>query len=200
VPTFPYHSQWGTVRATEEVVLHDGDPAAFHDWRADGFADADEFRFWARHVCGLACLRSVLATWRGESVPMPQLLAGAREAGALVLRGDDDVGGLYYRPFLEWIGRAYGIRGRIVENTGVDELTASVGDDAVAIVSVSPEIRWPERPNARRGGHLVLVHERAGDSVTFHNPSGVTGCSADVRLPVDVVGRFAAGRGMILHR
>ncbi|MFF1572232.1 hypothetical protein ACFVWR_05750 [Leifsonia sp. NPDC058292] len=197
---FPYESQWGSVRATEEVVVNDGDPAPFHDWRASGFTSAEEYRFWARHVCGLACLRSVLQAWQGRDVPLAELLTGARASGALVHHPDDTVGGLFYRPFLDWVGAEYGLRGEVVENTRACDLLAPVGEETVAILSVSPEVRWPEHPNRRRGGHLVLVYSTADGVAEFHNPSGVTGCAAGARVHVDVLERFASGRGMLLHR
>lgn len=197
---FRFQSQWGTLRATEEVVLRGGDSAPLHDWRADRFASADEFRFWARHVCGLACLRSVLGSWHDTDVALAELLRGALREGALVLHTDGTVGGLYYRPFLEWVGTRFGMNGEVVERTPVAELVGRVDDDTVAIVSVSPEIRWPQRANERRGGHLVLVYGGSEGMVEFHNPSGVTGSASAVRLDIDTFSRFAAGRGMLLRR
>ena len=67
-------------------------------------------------------------------------------------------------------------------------------------MSVSPEIRYPERPNRERGGHLILLHGRDEHGVWFHNPSGVTPRQADVYLPFDTMERFFAGRGMVLTR
>ena len=65
---------------------------------------------------------------------------------------------------------------------------------------MSPEIRYPERPNQRQGGHLVLLHGRDRDGVWFHNPSGIAPHQADVYLPSATMARFFAGRGMTLSR
>jgi hypothetical protein len=65
---------------------------------------------------------------------------------------------------------------------------------------VSPEIRYPERPNQSQGGHLILLHGRDRDGVWFHNPSGIAPHQADVYLPFATMARFYAGRGMTLTR
>ena len=70
----------------------------------------------------------------------------------------------------------------------------------LAIVSVSPEIRYPERPNADQGGHLILLHGRGNGGVWFHNPSGIAPWQADAWLPYETVARFHARRGMALTR
>ncbi|MBB5467421.1 hypothetical protein OKW30_006286 [Paraburkholderia sp. Clong3] len=84
--------------------------------------------------------------------------------------------------------------------TSLEEIAARLDDDTLAIVSVSPEIRYPERTNQRRGGHLILLHGRDRDGVWFHNPSGVAPHQSDVYLPFATMSRFHAGRGMTLSR
>ncbi|WP_348787955.1 hypothetical protein [Leifsonia sp. NPDC080035] len=201
-PRFPYESQWGDERCNAAVVLRSEPPGRFHDWSLDGYASEAEYEYWASHVCGLACLRSVLRAWRPERriVPMAELIRGAVAAGALVPR-PDTVDGLYYRPFLAWIAADYGIQGEVFEGADVAGWLPRVGEDAVVMASVSPEVRWPERPNERRGGHLVLVHEVDADGrAVFHNPSGIGSTAASAALPPDVFERFHPGRGMLLHR
>ncbi|GAA0414387.1 hypothetical protein [Leifsonia naganoensis] len=203
VPTpyrFPYESQWGDLRCNEPLIVRGESPARHHDWAADGYASDAEYEFWAAHVCGLACLRSVLRAWRPELgvVPMARLIDGAVEVGALVRR-DDTVDGLYYRPFLAWISDAFGIEGEVVERTATAEFLPLVRPGQVVLASVSPEIRWPDRPNERRGGHLVLVHGREGDRFVFHNPSGIGPTAADATADVATFARFHAERGMVLR-
>lgn len=197
---FPYESQWGDPRCNEALIVHGDDPAGLHDWAQDGYGSAEEYRYWARNVCGLACLRSVVRGWRPDAVDatMRDLIDGAVAAGALVPE-EETVRGLYYRPFLSWIADEFGLGGQVVEGTTAREHFASIGDGVVAFASVTPEIRFPERGNARVGGHLVLVHGFDGETVTFHNPSGIGDTAADATLPVDEFQRFYAGRGMLLQ-
>ncbi|UAJ77973.1 hypothetical protein IT072_11785 [Leifsonia sp. ZF2019] len=199
---YPYESQWGDLRCNEPVIVRGERPGRFHDWATDGYATEEEYEYWAAHVCGLAGFRSVLRAWRPEArvVPMRQLIAGAVEAGALVPR-DDTVDGLYYRPFLAWIARDFGIDGDVFEHARVADWAPGIGDGAVVLASVSPEIRWPDRPNHRRGGHLVLVHARDADGrLIFHNPSGIGRTAAGAVAEPAVFERFHAGRGIRLRR
>lgn len=197
---FPYESQWGDPRCNEALIVRGESPARYHDWSTDGYTSAAEYEFWAAHVCGLACLRSVLRAWRPERgvPPMSRLIEGAVAAGALVRR-DDTVDGLYYRPFLSWIADEFGIEGEVVERTPTAAFLPLVRPGQVVLASVSPEIRWPERPNERRGGHLVLVHDRAGDRFVFHNPSGIGPTAANATADVATFARFHAERGMVLR-
>jgi hypothetical protein len=116
------------------------------------------------------------------------------------MRGDGSVDGLIYRPFAGWVQRAFGLEVEVLPDIGIEEIAARIDADTVAIVSVSPEIRYPARPNAERGGHLILLHGRDRDGVWFHNPSGVAPHQSDVWLPFDTVKRFHAGRGMTIRR
>ncbi|GAB3575963.1 C39 family peptidase [Leifsonia lichenia] len=212
VARFPYESQWGDPRCNEALIVRGEDPAALHDWARDGYASADEYRYWASNVCGLACLRSVMRVWRpaAAAATMRDLIDGATSAGALIPEADT-VRGLYYRPFLSWIAAEFGLDGEVVEGSTAREHFESVGRSAfversastgrgvVAIASVTPEIRFPERQNDRVGGHLVLVHGFDGETVSFHNPSGIGATAADASLHVDDFQRFYAGRGMLVR-
>jgi len=199
VAVFPYESQWGDLACNAPLIEHGADPAEYFDWRADGYPSVEEYRFWARHVCGLASLRSVLRGWFSESSPMYDLVRAAERHGALVRR-DDTVDGLYYRPFLVWARAELGLDGEVVEHAEAEEALRLIDEDRVFLASVSPEIRYPDRPNLRRGGHLVLAHRFDGATVTFHNPSGVRDTAEDARLDVATFARFFAGRGVTLRR
>lgn len=199
VAVFPYESQWGDLACNRPLIEEGASPAAFFDWSSDGYPSEEEYLFWSRHICGLASLRSVLRAWLPEhgSIPMYGLIRRAQEHGALV-RDGDAVGGLFYRPFVEWIGEEFGIDGTVHPAVEAEELLAHVRTGGVALASVSSEIRYPDRPNTRRGGHLVLVHRVEGDSVVLHNPSGVPGSAENAELDVTAFERFFAHRGVTL--
>jgi hypothetical protein len=181
-----------------EAVVGGADPCTTGPWWETGFADPDAYRFWSGKLCGLACLESALDFWEIERPDRAALLDEALEWGAYVRRGDGGVDGLIYAPFLRWIGTRFGIGGQVHGRIGLAELVG-IGPGSFAIASVSPEIRWPERPNERRGGHLVLVTGSDSERVWFHNPSGFEEKTAiDAELRIEVMDRFFAGRGMTL--
>lgn len=198
---FPYESQWGDLRCNQPLIEHGTNPAQFFDWSSDGYPSEEEYLFWSRHVCGLACLRSVLRAWLPQlgDITMFELINRAQRWGALV-REDDTVGGLYYRPFVEWVLEDFGINGTVHPDIEAEPLLGYVRAGHVVFASVSSEIRYPDRPNRRRGGHLVLVHRFEGDRIVLHNPSGVGRNAQDAELDLDTFRRFFAHRGVVLRK
>lgn len=88
----------------------------------------------------------------------------------------------------------------MLTETPIKAVAARLNAASLAIVSVSPEIRYPWRDNSRKGGHLVLLHGRDAAGVWFHNPSGIGDQQAGVHLPYERFAQFYAQRGMVLTR
>jgi hypothetical protein len=196
----PYYTQWGSPEWVRPIVEEAADPCDDPAWQRSGFTDHDRYRFWAQRLCGLTCLEAALDYWRIAHPSRAGMLDGALAHGVYRMRDDGGVDGLIYRPFAGWAKHAFGLQVDVLPDVPLREIAARIDRDAVVIVSVSPEIRYPERPNRERGGHLILLHGRNDDGVWFHNPSGVLPQQADVYLPFATMERFFAGRGMVLTR
>lgn len=198
LPSPPFLSQWGDLACNEAVIERGADPAPLHDWRADGYLSPDDYRWWSRQTCGLACLQMTLASCPARWPRPPRkaaLLADAVAHGVLTPNDDGTVGGLYYAPFVRWVAEAFGLEAVSRPELPLDELAARVASGAwLAMASVSYEIRLPDEPPTHTGGHLVLVHRvevtapasaddapllpepfapRAVRALVFHNPSGL---------------------------
>lgn len=196
----PYYSQWGSPEWVARIVENDVDPCDDPGWRASGFVQPEEYRFWAKRLCGLTCFESALDYWGIEHAPRAAMLEEALRHGVYRMREDGGVDGLIYHPFAAWAESAYGVRVEVMTDENIQASAARLAADTLAIVSVSPEIRYPERANADQGGHLILLHGRSDGGVWFHNPSGVAPYQADAWLPYEAVARFHARRGMALTR
>jgi hypothetical protein len=196
----PYYSQWGSAEWVAPIVERGADPCEDPGWRASGFAQADDYRFWAKRLCGLTCLESALDYWGIAHAPRAALLEDALRHGVYRVREDGGVDGLIYRPFAGWVEAAFGVRVEVMTDEGIEASAARLDADTLAMVSVSPEIRYPERTNERQGGHLILLHGRGDGGVWFHNPSGIAPYQADAWLPYETFARFHARRGMTLTR
>lgn len=198
---FPYESQWGDPDCNQPLIENGTSPTAYFDFRTDGYPSESEYLFWSRHICGLACLRSVLRAWLPDSggIPMYELIRRAERRKALVREGPS-VGGLFYQPFVEWIRDDFGIEGFVHPRLSPGEILDHLVDGRVVLASVSSEIRYPNRPNARTGGHLVLVHAFHQTRLTLHNPSGVGETSENAQLDIRSFARFFANRGVTLRR
>jgi hypothetical protein len=194
----PYYSQWESPGLVPQFL--DGSLSAADDpnWARSGARTRAEYAFWARRLCGLACLRMVLGN-RGLPVPpVIRLVEQALEWKAYV-RDGDRVEGLIYKPFADWVGHDYGISAAVVPDLTLEQVCASARPAAPVMASVHSWIRWPERTPPQTGGHLVLVTGAAGGVLRLHNPSGLPDASQrDARIHAADFARFFAGRGLIL--
>lgn len=219
VSTFPSHdkslpciSQWGPLERNDEVVMRRtassglevflprADPSQLHDWASYGYHSSEEYLFWCRKVCGLACLQSLLHGWTDVRLSMGELLALALNWGCYVVEPSGKVHGLLYRPFIAWVSSQFGFHCQLIEYTPIHISTLPVRPDQVMMASVSPEIRDPTTPDPQRGGHLVLIHSVHDGVVRFHNPSGYSHNSCSASLPMHVFERFHANRGILIRR
>jgi hypothetical protein len=196
----PYYTQWGSPAWVSAIVEQQADPCDDPDWRRSGFTEPARYRFWAGRLCGLTCLESALDYWHIDHAPRAALLDEALRHGVYRMRDDGGVDGLIYRPFADWVGDAFGLYVEVLPQVALEAIAARIDGETLAIASVSPEIRYPERPNQHQGGHLILLHGRDHGGVWFHNPSGVAPYQADAYLPFATMARFYAGRGMTLTR
>lgn len=197
--TPPYFSQWESPDLIRAIVrgelLAREDPA----WAASGATSAEEYEWWGRRMCGVACVRSLLAA-RGMDVPPSVPLAkDLLAAGAYRPRADGGLDGLIYAPFVAWLARR-GIEAQVAAPLSLDDLIAAVGAGAAVMASVSPRIREAASPVPEPGGHLVLVHGAGAESLVLHNPSGDSPATqANAVVGLARFGKCFAGRGVIVR-
>jgi len=194
----PFFSQWETPDMTM-AVLSDGAKVALRRdplWRNSGAATLDEYAVWADNVCGMACLKMILAA-RGEIVPTLELARRCTEYGGYVVDADQSIKGLIYAPFVTFVQEAFGLRAEVVTGVATSDIPSLFGRARFFIASVSAGIRWPEREPPRKGGHLVLVTAASQAGFRFHNPSGHDRATQEnAVLPPAVFDRFFANRGI----
>jgi hypothetical protein len=201
----PYFAQWESAELASRFADGSLDLADDPRWAASGARTAAEYGYWANKVCGLACLKMILAS-RGEPVPpMMTLVERALNWKAYIPQGDR-VAGLIYRPFADWVAAEYGIGVEVAPDLPLATVTALASARTPVIASVHAWIRWPDREPPARGGHLVLVTGAGvtgtGDGLLrLHNPSGISPASqCDALVPAADFARFYAGRGMLIAR
>lgn len=194
----PYRSQWASPELNEGIIQGVIDPCDDPMWRLSGFPSAADYRFWARRICGIACLESILDFLSIPHGTRYEMLGEALSFGAYIKHDDNSVKGLIYRPFCNWVRERFHLGVTVYEHTPLHHVAKAISASCMAIASVSSEIRNPTAPNARKGGHLILIHGSDPDHILFHNPSGVSPYQADVRLPISEAERFFAQRGMLV--
>lgn len=196
-PAVPYFCQWESAHLASQIIRKElrleDDPA----WRDSGARDVEEYARWASHVCGMACLKMVLAARSGQVHPTLALARRSLPYGAYTEQ-DGHIKGLIYAPFVRFVAQDFGLQAEVRVGVCADELPDVMARAEYFMASVHPWIRWPDRVPPAKGGHLVLVTRATADSVTFHNPSGEPGMQADAVVPVQVFDTFFAGRGVAI--
>ena len=195
--TVPFFSQWETPDMTLDVLADGADVALRRDplWRGSGAQTLDEYALWAVNICGMACLKMILAS-RGEIVPTIELARRCTLYGGYVVN-ERSIKGLIYAPFVSFVKEAFGLRAEVVTNVATAEVPAILERQRFFIASVSSSIRWPEREPPSKGGHLVLVTSASDKGFRFHNPSGHTSATqANAVLAPTDFDRFFANRGI----
>ncbi|MGO4637700.1 C39 family peptidase [Mesorhizobium sp. 2RAF45] len=195
--TVPFFSQWETPDMTLAVLADGADVALRRDplWRGSGAETPDEYAVWAANICGMACLKMILAT-RGEIVPTIDLARRCTRYGGYVVY-EGSIRGLIYAPFVTFVKAEFGLEAQVMTNVATSDIPAILARSRFFIASVSSSIRWPEREPPSKGGHLVLVTAASDDGFRFHNPSGHTSATqANAVLSPADFDRFFANRGI----
>ena len=197
----PYFSQWESPDMTLPLVA-EGTSALYRDplWRNSGAETVEDYARWAVNVCGMACLKMILAA-RGEDHPIIDLARGCtRFGGYVVNKEDQSIKGLIYAPFVTYVGETFGLGAKTITGLPTPDIADVLKDNTFFIASVNSQIRWPDRQPPTKGGHLVLVTAADADTIRFHNPSGHDEASqADVELPIEIFDRFFANRGVAIR-
>ncbi|TPN57016.1 hypothetical protein FJ981_10475 [Mesorhizobium sp. B1-1-4] len=195
--TVPFFSQWETPDMTSAVLADGAEVALRHDplWENSGARTLDEYALWAANVCGMACLKMILAA-RGQIVPTIELARRCTGYGGYVVT-EGSIKGLIYAPFVSFVKAEFGLEAEVMTNVATADIEAILGRSRFFIASVSSSIRWPEREPPSKGGHLVLVMSASDEGLRFHNPSGHTGATqANAVLAAADFDRFFANRGI----
>ncbi len=198
----PYFSQWESRELTLAVIA--GDPAAAlrldQRWASSGAATVEEYAAWAWNVCGMACLKMILAARTGRVVPTLKLARACAEYGGYTVDPvSGAIKGLIYAPFVRFVRAEFGIRAEVVTHLSAREMPALLARAEYFIASVHSSIRWPDRTPPAKGGHLVLAFEACAETLVFHNPSGHDLQSQQyAAMSLERFDRFFAGRGIAI--
>jgi hypothetical protein len=194
----PYFSQWESPTLAAQFIARELPLKADPLWRNSGAASAEEYGAWANHICGMACLKMILAARTGKDHPALELTRTAVEFGAYEIQ-DGTIRGMIYAPFVKMVKSRFGIEAEVVTGITAADLARIVSPGALFIASVHPSIRWLKGPPPKKGGHLVLVTQATPGRVVFHNPSGDNEqTQVDVAVTHAQFAEFFAGRGVLI--
>lgn len=199
----PYFSQWESRWLVADFLSGKLSPAEDPLWHLSGAIDREEYAKWSFHICGMACLKMLLAHWRKKVMPTIELMKQCREYGGYTVQEDGAIKGLFYRPFVSFISDKFGLDAEVKEYTPIEDVYKELEQGTVYFASVHPSIRTPEVPPPKQGGHLVYVFgkDERNQELIFHNPSGNTQENQEnVHLDCRTFARFYAQRGILIRR
>lgn len=149
-------------------------------------------------MCGMACLKMILAKKLGNKPKLVKLGQMCAEYGGYKVKGDK-IDGLHYKPFLKFIKNEFDLDGKIYSPMEIDDIISEADKEHFLIASVSAKIRDPQSTPNSKGGHLVLVvgYSVPEQTLLIHNPSGFQGKSQEYSpLSFTQFEKFFAHRGM----
>ncbi|MFC4082237.1 C39 family peptidase [Amycolatopsis samaneae] len=196
----PYFAQWESPELVTAIVTGEISAAADPAWASSGADSPEEYEFWGRRVCGMACLKMLLVHYGLGAHRTMDLAREVTEYGGYVRRADG-VDGLIYAPFVRYVRERFGLSAESAPKLPVSAIHDAVGEGTLVMASVHQSIRDPGAVPPRTGGHLVLVVGTSGDGFVIHNPSGHSGRSqAFAEVREDDFRRFYAERGILVRR
>ncbi len=198
----PYCSQFASAELVGSIVDKEIPAYADPKWQESGASTLEEYEYWAWNLCGMACLKSILDANGFIGKTLVELAKQCSEYGGYKLLADD-VDGLFYREFVEFVSQEFGIAGEVVKELSTERIIQELASNNFVIASVHPSIRNPNAEPPRKGGHLVLVvgYDRSekDEKLILHDPSGYYGVSQEF-APIFLKDflKFFAGRGVVL--
>lgn len=196
----PYFSQWETSDLTARILDQGVETALRQDplWRSSGASCIDEYAAWAWNICGMACLKMILADRTGIIWPTIKLAKRCAAYGGYVFEPETTViKGLIYAPFVEFVAKEFGLEAKIITGLATGALPEQLNTADFFLASVHSSIRSPNGHPPAKGGHLVLVTASSDTNVVFHNPSGFDPeTQMNVQMDLSLFGRYFAGRGI----
>lgn len=197
----PYYCQWETPELAGPILLGQINAVGDPRWRNSGALTAEEYAFWSWNLCGMACLKMILAHCRHEIVPLITLAKQALPYGVYTRASDGSIEGLFYRPFVTFVQEKYSIKAHLNACLLVEDILVALLARRFVMASVSPQIRHPTASPPTRGGHLVLIvgYDPAGNVLYLHNPSGDSRESQKF-VPIHITDfqRFFDNKGIIV--
>lgn len=196
----PYFSQWEDPDMTSAVLAEGPLKALLRDtkWKGSGAGTIEEYAYWAGNICGMACLKMILAAKFNQIYPTIALARECTSGGGYVVDPETRaIKGLIYAPFVAFVKDRFGLSAEVVTSITSADLPRILETSSFFIASVHHTIRDPSTVPPSKGGHLVLCTSASKDEIVFHNPSGHTNeTRASVTLPHNAFDSFFAGRGV----
>ncbi len=202
IKKIPYFSQWESWELVGEII--GGRIKAREDpkWKLSGAKTSEEYEYWSWNICGMACLKMILASKFGEEHKTIELAKKCEEYGGYVQNGEK-IDGLFYKPFCKFLANEFQIKAKIFRIfLTIGGIKREIQKGNYFIVSVSSSIRDAAKTPEHKGGHLILItgFDDRKKTLFLHNPSGFYGKTQENHeISEKDFCKFFAGRGILIY-
>ncbi|WP_053228399.1 C39 family peptidase [Spirochaeta cellobiosiphila] len=197
----PFYSQWISSELVGDIVTGSFDPINDPLWQLSGADTPADYDFWAKNICGMACLKMVLDYWQIDSDPLIPMAKECASYGGYKIQADH-VDGLYYVPFTQYVQERFQISSHSLSPLSTEQIVEETLKGNLLITSVHCTIREASPTyEGSRGGHLVLITgvDTSQQCFYINNPSGISvETQRNFKIPFDIFERYFAGRGILL--
>ncbi len=193
----PVLTQYASADLIEEFATGRRSLESDPRWAEFGSPTVADYAFWANRACGPTCLSMVLQHLGRPVPPLFDLAVACAGVGAFAVQGED-VGGIYYAPFVDYIQQVHQLTAEVAAELSMTDLAAELSAGRFVLASVNSSIRYVDRQPPRRGGHLVLAYGFDENGIHFNNPSGHQPSARQMVLPAAAFEPFYAGRGILI--
>jgi len=195
----PYFSQWESRELVEKIITKQLQAKDDPHWQESGAKNVKEYTSWSWSCCGMACLKMILAHKTNKVIPLVTL-------GKQCLKYDgyklplENHPGLYYKPFVRFIKEEYNLDSKATSALTLSDIKNTISSGGYVIASVTPEIRFPEKDPARKGGHLVLLfgYDDSKQVIYLNNPSGFKHSQEKVVISYSQFEKFFDNKGIMI--
>ncbi|MDP0562640.1 MAG: C39 family peptidase [Candidatus Endonucleobacter sp. (ex Gigantidas childressi)] len=132
-----------------------------NNYQLEGFESIEDAKSWTKRICGLACLKMVIAKVTNQTVPLKSLLDQGLAVGGY-MKG---VGWIHQG--LVDVASQYGIIGECQSIDDELELIDKALDSGKLVIA-SVSCGFDQK---KKGGHLVLIIGAKPDGFLIHHPS-----------------------------
>ena len=128
----PYFGQWESPKLIEHFISHRLPASADPLWAQSGAENIEEYVRWSCHLCGMACLKMILAALHNRAYPLFELMRRALHTGAYIEIPSRDqapyktnsIKGLIYAPFVTMIESEFSLQGEVITGISAADIPA----------------------------------------------------------------------------
>lgn len=205
----PYFSQWESPQLVDKILAKEISAKDDPLWKRSGATSEREYVNWSWSVCGMACLKMVLATELHSVIPILNLAHDCEKHGGYKINTvaytheefQNAISGLIFKPCVDYLQTTFQLSAFVNNYMTRNDIISAIYKKQYVIVSVNAKIRDPQSQNSQKGGHLVLItgYDIRKKILYLHNPSGYYGKSQkNAAISFYDFDRFFANRGIVI--